>query len=129
MENPAANTTTPTNPPYLWVGEPKQRATFGILSSCFSTLIICVWSTVHFNVPRRRLTNTRRFFLQVTWVLFALLAPEVLLYHAINERIDAGFVLGKVLESHPEIVNLGMTARMRNYIRGLVNPKAVSTQY
>ena len=62
-------------------------------------------------------------------MLVALLAPEVLLYLAINERIDAGFVLGKVLESHPELVKLGMTARMRNYIRGLVNPKAVSTQY
>src|ERR1700749_745530 len=104
MENTVANTTTHANPPYLWVGEPKQRTTFGILSFCFSTLVICVWSTVHFNIPRRRLTNTRRFFLQVAWMLVALLAPEFLLFLAINERIDAGFVLGKVLEFHPELV-------------------------
>ena len=128
MENPAANTTTPSNPPYLWVGEPEQRTTFGILSFCFSTLIICVWSTVHFNVPRRRHTNTRRLFLQVAWMLIALLAPEYLLYLAVCERIDAGFLLGKVQEFHPELVKPGMIAHMRNSIRGLVNSREVSTQ-
>ena len=62
------------------MGEPKQRGTFAIISLCFSTLIICVWSTLHFNVPTRRYTVTRRVSLQVSWMFFALLAPEVLLY-------------------------------------------------
>ena len=129
MGDSAANATPPTNPPYSWVGEPKQRTSFGILSFCFSTLIICVWSTVHFNVPRKRLTNTRRFFIQAAWMLIALLAPEVLLYFAIEERIDAGFLMKKVREYHPELVKPGMTDCIRNYIRGLVNSSEVSTQY
>src|SRR5258708_31454306 len=110
MENPPANTTSPTDPPYSWVGESNQRSTFGILSFCYSTLIICVWNTVHFNVPRRRQSNTLRVFLQVGWMIIALVAPEFLLYFAINERIDAWFLLGKVLESHPESVKHGRIA-------------------
>ena len=129
MGDSAANTTSPTNPPYSWVGEPNQRTSFGILSFCFSTLIICVWSTVHFNVPRRRQTNTLRFILQVAWMLIALLAPEVLLYFAVNERFDAGFLMKKVREYHPELVKPGMMDRIRNYIRGRVNSSEVSTQY
>src|SRR6266404_6805340 len=113
MENPPTNTTTSTNPPYLWIGESNQRSTFGILSFCFSTLIICVGSTVHFNVPRRRQSNALRVSLQVGWMVIALVAPEFLLYLAINERVDAGCLLGKVLESHPELVKPGMIDRMR----------------
>ena len=127
MENLPTNTTTPTNPPYLWVEEPQQRSTFGILSFCFSTLIICVWSTVHFNIPRRRHSNTFRVFLQVAWLVGALIAPEFLLFLAINERIDAEFFLKKVLESRPELVKPGMIACVRNYLRGRANSKKVST--
>ena len=129
MENLTVNTTTFANPPYVWIGEPKQRTSFGILSFCFSTLVICAWSTVHFNIPQRRYSDTRRFFLQVAWMVFALLAPEVLLYLAINERIDAGYLLGKALEFHPDLAKPGMLARVRNVIRGLMGSKDVSTLY
>ena len=61
-------------------------------------------------------------------MIIALLAPEFLLFLAISERIDAGFLLGKVLEHRPELVQPGMIACMRNYIRGLVNSREVSTQ-
>ena len=123
MENPATNTTTPSNPPYLWIGEPKQRGTFGIISFCLSTLIICIWSTLHFNIPTRRFSTTRRFFFQVAWMIFALFAPELLLYSAINERITASVLLKKVLELHPHLAKPGMLARVYDWIR-----KDVSTQ-
>jgi hypothetical protein len=129
MEIPTTNTTTPSNPPYLWIGQPKQRTTFGILSFCFTTLIICVWSTLHFNIPTKRHTATRRFVLQVSWMVIALLAPEFLLYLAINERIRAGTLLKKALEFHPHLAKPpGMLARMDNYIRGRAKSKDVSVQ-
>lgn len=124
MENTTTNTTTPSNPQYLWIGEHKQRTTFGILSICFSTLIICVWSTLHFNIPTRRRTATRRVFLQVSWMVFALLAPEILLYLAVNERISAGILLKRVLKLHPHLAKPGILARMYNYFS-----KDVSTQF
>src|SRR5258706_6814159 len=128
MENPTNNTTTPSNPPYLWIGEPKQRTTFGILSFCFSTLIICVWSTLHFNIPTRRHSATRRVFLQLSWMVFALLAPEVLLYLAVNERISAGILLKQALKLHPHLAKPGMLARIYNYFCGGAKSKDVSAQ-
>ena len=128
MEIPATNTTTPSNPPYKWIGEPNQRGTFGIISLCFSTLIICIWSTLHFNVPAKRYTATRRFFIEVFWMILALLAPEVLLFFAINERITAGVLLQEVLKFHPHLAKPGMFTRMRNWICGQAE-SSVSAQF
>ena len=118
MENPANNSTAPSNPPYNWEAEPKRRGTFGIISLCFSTMIICVWSTLHFNIPIRRYTVARRFFLQVSWMIIALLAPEFLLYLAINERIMASVLLKKVLKFHPHLAKPGKFTCLYNWIRG-----------
>ena len=128
MENPATNTTALNNPPYRWMGEPKQRGTFGIFSLCFSTLIICIWSALHFNIPTRRYTVTRRVFLQVAWTILALLAPEALLYLAINERLVAESLLKKVLKFHPHLAKPGMFTRMYNWIRRRAESKDVSVQ-
>ena len=128
MENPATNTTAPNNPPYRWEGEPKQRGTYGIITLCFSTLIICIWSTLHFNIPTRRYTVTRRVFLQVSWMIFALLAPEVLLFLAISERAVASALLKKVLKFHPHLAKPRTFTRIYNWIRGRAEPKDVSAQ-
>ena len=128
MNNTATNTTSPSNPPYVWEGEPKKRGTFGIISFCFSTLIICIWSTLHFNIPIRRYTATRRLFVQVSWMFIALLAPELLLYLAINEMITARVLLKKVLKFHPHLAKPGMLTSMYNWIRGRAKSKEVSTQ-
>ena len=128
MDDLPSNTTTPSNHPSLWMGEPTQRGTYGIILFCFSTLTICIWSTIHFNIPIKRYTDTRRFFLQVSWMTLALLAPEFLLYLAITERITAGILLKKVLGFHPYLAKPGMLARVYSYICGLGKSKEVSTQ-
>jgi len=127
MDNPPTNSTTPGNPQYLWRGEPEQRGTFGILSICVSTLVICAWSTLHFNIPIPRRTPTRRFFTQVLWMVIALIAPEVLLFLAIRERRSAAILVKKTLASHPELATPGMLTRLYNYIYELANVRDVST--
>jgi len=127
MENPATNSTTPGNPQYLWKGEPEQRGTSGILVICISTLVICVWSTLHFNIPTPRRTPTRRFFTQVLWMVIALIAPELLLLFAIFERTNAAILVKKTLASHPELDKPGMLTCIDNYIRELANVRDVST--
>jgi hypothetical protein len=89
MKRLASNNTTPSHPAYSWVEEPKQRGTFGILSLCLTTMIIYVWSAVHMNIPHTRHSSTRRFLTRVFWMLIALIVPEVLLFLATNERIQA----------------------------------------
>lgn len=90
-------------------------------------MIICVWSTLHFNIPTRHYTATRRFFVEIAWMLLALLAPEVLLFLAINERINAGILLEKALKFHPHLAKPGVVTRIYANIRGLATSSSVST--
>ena len=132
MENTTTDPTTPSNPPYLWVGEPRQRGTFGIILFCLSTLITCTWSALHFNVPTKRYSHIRRSLFHAAWMIFALFAPEALLFLAINERVDAEILLRKVLEFHPHLEEPGFRNWIRvtsktgfcNWICELVTPKA-----
>jgi hypothetical protein len=128
MDETSQNTTTPSDPPFLWVEEPKQRSTFGIFSLCFSTLIVCVWSTVHLNIPTARCSSTRRFFVQVFWMLIALLAPEVLLFLAMNQRIRASALVKEAVECLPSryLAKPGILARVYSYVLGRAKSGHVS---
>ena len=125
MENPANNTTTPGDPSFLWKPEPTQRGTFGIFSFCFSTLIICVWSALHFDITPTRVPPTNRFFIQVICMVIALIAPEVLLWAAINQRVDSESLMRRVLEYLPQ--NSGKPGMFARLFRA--KSEAVSTQH
>jgi hypothetical protein len=125
MENSTSNTTTPGDPSFLWKAEPTQRGTFGIFSFCLSTLIICVWSALHFDIPTARHKLTHQFFIHVYWMVVALIAPEVLLCAAINQRIDAEILTRKAIEYLPQkLAKPGIFARCF-HLRA--KPEAVST--
>src|SRR5258706_1141988 len=104
-----------------------MRAIFGIIAFSPTPFIICIWSTVHFSIPTRRYSATRRFFLQVSWMVIALLAPEVLLYLAINERTNASILVKKALEFHPHLAKPRILSGMYNRISGRAESKGVST--
>jgi hypothetical protein len=52
-------------------------------------------------------------------MFFSLLAPEILLCSAIQDRIDAGFLLKEVLEFHPHLKKPGMRTCTYNWIRNV----------
>jgi len=60
-------------------------------------------------------------------MVVALLAPEVLLYLALTERVDATKLMKAALASHPRLAKPGMLARVYNYIRAKL--KDVSVPY
>ena len=60
-------------------------------------------------------------------MFIALFAPELLFFLAINERINAGILLRRVLGFHPNLAKPGMLADMYNWIRGRAKSKDVST--
>jgi type VI protein secretion system component VasK len=71
-----------------FVASPELRGTTTILWSCIVTLIACIYTALHLNVPGdtgtwRMLANKSR------WVLIGLIAPEVVLYLASSQFLEA----------------------------------------
>ena len=64
-----------------WQPSCYTRGTFDILSTYIITMLLCVWTAVHLNVPRPR-SEWESTLRKVGWLFLALLAPEVVAYNA-----------------------------------------------
>lgn len=82
----------PVNNTSAWRPEPNGRGTWGILSSCILTILLCVWSAVHLNVPQHRKTWAQ-YVRKLKWLLIALFAPELVVYVAWQQRNEASRLL------------------------------------
>lgn len=71
-----------------WVRESEMRGTFSILQSCVLTLLACVYSALHLNVPERS-DFWSVVLLKTQWSLTALVAPESVLGIAMLQFIQA----------------------------------------
>ena len=71
-----------------WVLPSEIRGTSSILWSCLVTLVACIYTALHLNVPNKQ-GKWAQLFAKVNWVLSALLAPEVLIYIALNQFLEA----------------------------------------
>jgi hypothetical protein len=65
-----------TNHTLSWRPEPTTRGTFGLLSSCITTIVLCVWTAVHLNIPEHGRTS-RHVWRKLKWVIIGLTAPEI----------------------------------------------------
>lgn len=80
-----------------WVSAPLLRGTSSIIWSCVTTLVACVYTALHLNVPTD--TSTRAMLkLKGLWVTIALLAPEIVVYMAISQLFAAWELKGKLHE-------------------------------
>jgi hypothetical protein len=71
-----------------WVSSPEIRGTTTIIWSCIITLTACIFTALHLNVP----ANTARLPMlreKLKWVLIGLIAPEIVLYLASSQFLDA----------------------------------------
>ena len=131
MGNPTSNTTTLQDPPFLWVQEPNVRGTFGILTFCLSTLIICAWSALHFDIPKRRHRRRDHLAFGVIWTMVAVLCPEGLLAAAIYQRVDASILEGYAslyLLSERQVEAGWLTRVLKRFLRN-TRGKEVSTPH
>lgn len=80
------NATTPTT---SWEPQPLRRGTVELIRSCLLTLILCVWTAVHMNVPARAVTKTRKIVNKASWALFTIFAPELVVYSAYVQYAQA----------------------------------------
>lgn len=67
-----------------WVRESELRGTFSILQTCILTLIACVYTALHLNVPEKA-GFWPVFRTKLIWILFALFGPELVLFEALSQ--------------------------------------------
>jgi len=71
-----------------WVASPEVRGTLSIVWSCLVTLIACVYTALHLNIPVK--TGAWAMLLnKAKWVAIALFAPEMVLYVASTQFFEA----------------------------------------
>ena len=81
-----------SNATVSWKSDPDFRGTFNILSTCLSTLLICVWSAVHDDIAKGK-QGFRAVARRIGWLIVGLLAPELLLYISFSQYVTAKRIL------------------------------------
>lgn len=71
-----------------WVDSPEIRGTSAILWSCILTLIACVYTALHLNIPPKG-GFWRILAIKIRWVITALLVPEIMIYMSIMQFLRA----------------------------------------
>ena len=99
-----SNTSIATNPPspsslkYVgFVGDPNGRGTISLLVSCILTLVLCVWSALHLNVPHQSSNNFDTCLRNFRWVLAGIYAPELVVFTAWRQWASAK-LLGSLVQ-------------------------------
>ncbi len=82
--NATALRTIPAPP---WVDAPEFRGTTAILWSCLATLIACVYTAIHLNIPDAGAGQLLRK--KMSWVFLTILAPEISLHSASTQYFAA----------------------------------------
>ncbi|KAF8644458.1 hypothetical protein AX16_008445 [Volvariella volvacea WC 439] len=67
----------------------KIRSTSELLWNCLGTIFVCTYVAIHPNMPDRDATKGERMWQKVTTCLYALLAPEVVIMMAMQQRFAA----------------------------------------
>lgn len=90
-----------------FVNTPGFRGITSILDSCVVTLVACIYTALRLNVPAKSgLAHTVAY--KGKWVFIGLMAPELVLYLAISQFVEARILvkeLNKLLkkDAHAEI--------------------------
>lgn len=80
-----------------YVDDPNGRGTSSLIISCLLTLVLCVWSALHLNVPRRTDTRFYCFMVNVRWIIAGIYAPELVVFTAWRQWSSAK-ILGKLVQ-------------------------------
>ena len=97
-----------------WRAEPNLRGSFSILSTCLVTMLLCIWTAVHLNIPQHG-TKKRLFWRKAMWLAFGLLAPELVAYTAFRQlqeaRIFRDQMRARLRQNHPAPILRRLSSR------------------
>ena len=79
-----------------WVPDPDNRGTWSLLYSCAFTLVLCVWTAIHLNVPSYQESLISQWLRKLKWVLLAIIAPELGVYTAFEQYEQAKELIGEL---------------------------------
>jgi hypothetical protein len=79
-----------------YVSEPNVRGTTSLLLSCVLTLVLCVWSALHLNVPQYEAGRITCLLCNVRWIITGVYAPELVVFTAWRQWASAR-LLGKLV--------------------------------
>ena len=65
-----------------WVSDPNGRGTFSLLISCLATMLLCVWSALHLNIPEAGQNQAKFWLRNIKWMLLGLVGPELVVFSA-----------------------------------------------
>lgn len=80
-----------------YVPDPEGRGTVSLILSCVLTLILCVWSALHLNVPGPKCTTERWVLLNIAWIFAGIYSPEMVVFAAWRQW-DSARLLQKAVE-------------------------------
>ncbi|KAF3939537.1 hypothetical protein ABW19_dt0209686 [Dactylella cylindrospora] len=78
--------------------EPNVRGTASLVLSCVLTLILCVWSALHLNVPPPNDSNLNYCWTCARWIFAGIYAPELVVFTAWRQWSSAR-VLHKIVKN------------------------------
>ncbi|KAM0427918.1 hypothetical protein ACHAPT_007378 [Fusarium lateritium] len=84
-----------------WVDSPNVRGTLNILQSCVLTLVACIYTALHLDVPLKTAWH-EVFLYKLKWVLITLFAPEISVYMAADQLQQAWSLKNRLQALVPE---------------------------
>lgn len=94
-----------------WVSGPKERGTWQILYSCSFTLLLCVYTAIHLNIPAKDETILRLWLRKTKWVIVAIFGPELVVYTAFEQW----FLARNFLKELNEIASVNTDEKFKVY--------------
>jgi hypothetical protein len=72
-----------------WVKVSPERGTLDLLVTCLATLLLCVYSSLHPNLPMQLESNIKRQWRYFKWGLLGILGPELIVWTAWRQHVSA----------------------------------------
>ena len=84
-----------------WKPDPSHRGTYNILSTCFVTLGLCIWTAIHLNIPEYRGSWRRQVGRKIGWMTLGFIAPELVAFTAFQQYRTARSLTEKMKYHFP----------------------------
>ena len=81
-----------------FVSDPNGRGTVSLLINCLLTLVLCVWSALHLNVPHSANRAIDAYLCNLRWIIAGIYAPELVVFTAWRQWASAK-ILGNLVHS------------------------------